>query len=612
MSAAKKTGNFVVWGILLLLILGLGGFGIRNFGGGVQTIGSVGDTKITVDTYFRELSRELRAAEKQSGARVTMAQAQASGLVARARGRVISDAALDNDLAGMGLSVGDAQVRKQLLSYDAFKGADGKFDREAYKYTLEQNGLTESGFEAQIRGDTTRSLLQGAIVAGTVVPKIYMDTMLNYIGARRSYAMIRLGASDLDTPVGTPDDAQLKTYYDAHGADFTAPPSKSITYAWMTPDMIVASVQVDPANVKALYNERLSQFVKPEKRLVERLVFPSEAGAQQAKDRLDAGTASFADLVKERGLKLADVDLGAVDKPELGEAGNAVFAMDAPGVVGPVISNLGPALIRMNGVLAAKTTTFEQAAPALRKELTQAAARRQIGDRISNIDDLLAGGATLEDLASETDMQLGTIDYPTGQDQGIAGYDKFRTAADAAKQGDFPEITELKDGGIFALRVDSVTDAHLRPLDEVRDTAIAGWKVAETARLLTEKAEAMKVLLDAGDSIQTLGPKVETFDAVTRGAVAPPELAVPVFKLEPGGSTVVTGADGSVYLVRLKEALPPDTADKTVQLLKSTIQQQTGRSMAQDLFSYFTQARLAAEGLHLNEAAVKAVHARFP
>jgi len=212
MSVAKKTGNFVVWGILLLLVLGLGGFGVTNFGGSVQDIGSVGDEPISVDDYSRELTQELRAAEAQTKTRIPLAQAEAMGLTDRARGRTITNATLDGELARLGVSVGDAQVRKQVLGVEAFQGPDGEFDRDTYAYTLQQNGLTEAGFEAQVRKETSRTMLQGALLSGVATPVSYGKVLYDFIGARRSYSLIQLTAADLDAPVGPPDDAARSDY----------------------------------------------------------------------------------------------------------------------------------------------------------------------------------------------------------------------------------------------------------------------------------------------------------------------------------------------------------------------------------------------------------------
>ncbi|WP_372604352.1 peptidyl-prolyl cis-trans isomerase [Actibacterium sp.] len=613
MSAGKKTGNILVWGILLLLMLGLTGFGVTNFGGSVQSVGQVGDTPISTDRYYRALTQELRAAEAQTGQRLTLAEAEGYGLVQNARARVITDTALDNELVQLGVSVGDAEVARSLKAYEAFQGPTGGFDRETYRFTLQQNGLTETEFEEQLRSDATRALLQGAIMAGRSVPEAFGDLIFEFVGARRGYELIVLDAASLDTPVGTPDEAALTAYYTDNAAAFTAPESKSITYALLTPDMLLDAVDIDESALRDLYAERRDDYIQPERRLVERLVFPTTEAAATARARLDAGSVSFDDLVAERGLSLSDIDLGDVTRADLGTAGAAVFDLSEPGVVGPIDTDFGPALIRMNAVLAAQEVTFEQAQPDLRDELAQDAARRQIADLIAQVDDQLAAGATLEELDRETAMQLGTVDYFDGQDASITGYDAFRAAADLAQVGDFPEVIELEDGGIAALRVDEVVAAHLRPLDEVRTDAIAGWQLAEIDRRLREKAEALKARADAGEALNTLGLPVETVAPVTRGTTAPATLSEPLFALAaPGDITVVAPGDQTVYLLQLTQILPPSADDKGAQFMRSTLEGQAAQGMSQDLFAYFAQSRLSDAGLTLNEAAIKAVHAQIP
>jgi peptidyl-prolyl cis-trans isomerase D len=610
-SAAKKTGNLVVWILLLLLVVGLAGFGARNFGGSVNAIGKVGDEEITVDEYARALQRALREQSEAQGHSITLAEAQAMGIVGQVRASVIAAAAMDNEAGRMGLSVGDEAVRDQVLAVPAFQGVGGKFDREAYRYALEQNGLTETEFEAQIREETARSLLQGAVVAGVHAPKGYADTLYNFIAERRSYTFAQLGEEALDAPVPAPTPDQAQAYYDANEAAFTAPQTKRITYAWLTPDMIIDSVEVDEQMLRDLYEERIADYVIPERRLVERLVYGSRDDAEAAAARLASGEATFEALVEERGLTLEDIDLGDVTEAELGAAGAAVFALTEPGVAGPVMSDLGPALFRMNAVLAAQETSFEDARDELRAELAQDRARRTIADSVTDIDDRLAAGATVEELAQETDMQLGEIAYTLGLHDGIAAYDAFREAADALQEGDFPEVVELEDGGIFAMRLDEVIAPRLRPFDEVEGDVTAGWQAEETARLLAGKAEALKARLDAGEAFDSLGLTTEKGDELTRGAITPPAMAHQLFSMEKGQSSVVQ-AGGDVYLVQLDAILPPDEKDPAAAFLHNTLDSQAAQSLTQDIYGYFAESLLAGAGLTLEQSAINAVHARFP
>ncbi|MBT5821140.1 MAG: peptidylprolyl isomerase, partial [Rhodobacteraceae bacterium] len=442
-NALSKT---FIWILLALLIVGLAGFGATNLGGNIRSVGAVGDKTISVELYSRTLQEDLRAISAQAGQNIPFSTAQALGVDRQALARVITTRALDHETAELGLSVGDAQLQQQILSMSAFQGINGQFDREAYRFTLENAGLSEAEFEETLREEAARTLVQGAILSGNTVPDTYANTLVAYIGERRNATVARLKAEDLATPVAEPTEAQLQTYYDENIDAYTLPETKQITYALLSPDMIADTVEVDEAMLQTAYDERESEFNKPERRLIERLVYGNDDSASAAKAQLEAGGTTFETLVEDRGLALADIDLGDLDQGALGAAGEAIFAAETGDVVGPLQSDLGPALFRINGILAAQETSFEDARAQLRDELAADRARRVVEAQINDIDDLLAGGATLEDLAKETDMVLGNIDWSSEAGDGIAAYEVFREGAQAITVDDFPKIEVLEDG----------------------------------------------------------------------------------------------------------------------------------------------------------------------
>lgn len=610
---SKKRGNTIVWILVAMLVLGLGGFGARNFGGSTTALGTVGDREIDLRDYARSLQREISAVSAQIGQPLSFAQAQAFGIDRTVQARVIAAAALDNEADRIGLSVGDAEVRKQLLAVPAFQGLDGKFDRDTYTLTLRQEGLSEAEFEAKLRDEAARTVLQGAILGGTAAPETFVARIAAWATETRDFTVAELIASDLPEPVPAPDEAAIKAYYDAHPDDFTRPETRRISYVWLSPDMLADKVQLDEATLQAAYAERIDEFVTPERRLVERLVYPDAAEAEAAKARFDAGEATFEDLARERGLTLSDIDLGEMSKDALGAAGEAVFALQEPGVVGPIESDLGPALYSMNGILDAQEISFEEARDDLSSEAATDKARRLVADKSSEIEDLLASGATLEEVAKDTGMELGEIAFSAGTEDGIAAYTAFRDAAKAVKAEDFPVLASLDDGGVFAIRLDGIDPPALRPLDEVREQAAEGWRVAETQARLLKLAEEIQASLAGGGTLEGAGLVTTRYDGFARGgfiADTPPDVADKAFALPEGGSAVVESA-GRVHLVALNAVHAADPAGDEVVRTREALEAQLGQSLAQDMFQLFTQSIEAEAGIRLDAAAINAVHAQM-
>jgi peptidyl-prolyl cis-trans isomerase D len=241
----RKASTVLVWILMALLIAGLGGFGVTNFGGGAATVAQVGDRPIEVNDYARALQQEMQAFSAQIGQPVTMEQAQALGLDRQVRQRLITAAALDNEASRVGLSVGDLRVAQEIMSNNAFAGISGAFDREAYRFTLERNNLTESAFETRVREDLARSLLQGAVAGGFAAPAPMVGTLQSWLGERRGFTLLRLTEADLPTPLPDPTPEDLQAFYDANAPLFTAPEAKRITFAALLPEMLTDTVQLD-------------------------------------------------------------------------------------------------------------------------------------------------------------------------------------------------------------------------------------------------------------------------------------------------------------------------------------------------------------------------------
>ncbi len=611
--ARGGTTKILVWILMAMLILGLGGFGVINLSGNVRTVGAVGDEKITVQEYARALQEEIRGLESRIGQSISLQQAQSFGLDKSVLGRLVGSAALDNEARQIGLSIGDENLLKQITQISAFTGPDGKFDRESYKFALSQAGLTESEFEAEMRDETARNLLQGALIAGAQMPGVYVDTLMNFLAERRGFTWAVVTPDMLTAPLPTPTEDQLTAYHQAHEADFTTPQVKKLTYVWLSPDMLLDQVDVDEAAIREQYDANAADYMRPERRLVERLAFSDEDAALTAKGKIEANETDFETLVKERGLELSDVDMGDVAKDDLGAAGGAVFNAEVGDVVGSFETTLGPALFRLNGVLAAQETSYEDARQDIRDELADDRARRMIEGQADAIDDLLAGGATLEELVSEAKMQLGTVDWFADVDAPINGYAAFRDAAEAVQDGAYPALIHLDDGGLAALRLESIVEPTVKPLDQVRDEVIAGWEAAETTKALETLAQDMVMTLATEGDMAALGLTAQIETNVTRSQFvtgAPRGFLQQVFTMKPGDVTVIAG-DDLVTIARLDDILPPDANDPDVVAIRAQLTQDTAASLAQDIYAAYAQEIQMRAGITLDQAAINAVHANF-
>lgn len=116
-SMRSKGNQTMVWILMGLLIVGLTGFGIGNFtGGSRQSVATVGETDVGVEDYGRQLNRTVQNISNQIGRNLTPAEITQSGIQQSVLSEMIAAAALDNEATRLGISVGDAIVRDELLS----------------------------------------------------------------------------------------------------------------------------------------------------------------------------------------------------------------------------------------------------------------------------------------------------------------------------------------------------------------------------------------------------------------------------------------------------------------------------------------------------------------
>lgn len=611
--AKKKSGNIFLWIVMLLLIAGLAGFGATSFSGGSSRVATVGDKTIETNDYVRAFDAQVRAFRQQTRSNITYSQARSLGLDGQALGQLIGATALENEAAELGLSIGDENVSREIMASPTFQGGSGEFDRQTYELALRENNISPRDYEERVRGETASSILRAAVASGLTTPDVYIDTLFNYALEERDVTWSRLDAEDLEEPIGEPTEEALRQFHEENPEPFTQGETRVIDYAWLTPDMIVDDVEIDEAQIRALYDERIADYVQPERRLVERLVFANEAGAQDAKDSIDAGSTSFDDLVESRGLTLDDVDLGEVSEADMAAAGEAVFALEEPGVVGPLPSSLGPALYRMNGILSAQETSFDEARDDLVAEAAADRARRLIRDEIGRIEDLLAGGATPETLGERTDMEAGRIDWRDDVSDGIAAYDSFRSAAASAEVGDFPEVLELSDGGIFVLSLNEIRPPELRPYEEVEDEVRAAWETAETEAALVSEAEVLADRLREGAEMAALGLDLETDRGLTRDGFVegtPADFVETVFGMEQDGVAVLSAA-GDAWIVRLDSVRAPTADSGDAAAMRARFSAEAQQAISTSLLDAYRRSVIDSTDISINQQALNAINAQL-
>ena len=609
-SAASK---LAVWVIVGLLMFGMIGFGAASFNGTQRSLGSVGDKTVSITSYSNALQSETSRFQEQLGRALTQQEIQTIGLDQQALNRVINTRALDQLVTNLGLSAGDERVRAQVVEIPAFQGLDGQFDRVAYAEVLKRNNLKEADFETSLREDTARRLVQQAVLAGINMPSAYSQAITSYISETRDFSWARVTREDLVTGTPVATEADLVAYHTENPDQFTTPAAKTITYIWLTADMMAETINISDEALQAAYDARSDEFIQLPSRLVERVIFSSQEEAQDAMEAIAEGAASFEQVVQDRGLTLQDVDLGDVTEAALGDAGAMVFGLTEPGVTGLADTDLGPALFRVNAILDGNVQTFKMVQDQLRTEAALDAAIGEIAAISEEVDDLLAGGATLEDVAAETQMELGTIDWHLATKDKISSYEEFQTAAAGVTVEDFPALATLSDNGLFAIRFEADVPAVLQPLEDLRDGVSDAWVAQAMQQQLLALAEKIAPQVSLNAPLASFGLIENIEDDMMRSDSVdgtPPTLLFNAFETALGSATVLEDSDGVIVLIpRVEHAA--DLNNSQVKSLQNILGDRINAALAKDIFEAFGNGAREAVDVNINQTTLRSVNSNL-
>lgn len=605
-SMRKSAGSTVVkvflFGLLILSFVAWGISGWLSPKGDSAVVATVGDKTITAPELSRAYSREI---ERLNLTNLQPEQAKALGLADRVLDNIIIRTAFDQEVKDLNIAVSDETVASTIRAEPYFKDNLGQFDRARYEQVLQLNGMTEAQYVAALKGDLGRSQLINALTGAVATPSKLADKLYRYREESREADVVAV-TIDPGLDVGTPDEDALKKYYDEHKEEFRAPEYRALTFIKLAPQDLTSRVNVSDDEIKAAYDDRASEFTQPEKRHILQMLLPSEEKAKEA-EKLIADGASFAEAAK----KVANVDEKSLDLGTLAQAeipddavAKVAFALKDGEVSSPTEGLFGWFLVKVEGIQAGSVKPLEEVKDKVRQDVALSKATDLTYELSNKVDDAIAGGANLEEVAKQLDLKLGTVDAvdvqgktPDGKPaEGLPASIQFLKTAFSTDEGADSLLTETEDNGYFMVRVDKIIASKIPELGEIKNKVVAGWQDMKRAEAADNKAEVIADRMKAGESadtvaatdgVEALATAPFTRDGQSDGDSLPAPLVADLFKADVGGTAVAR--DGDRYVVgRLKVIHPADPKSDETQF-KAT-KEELKRAFAQGLLLEMQEA----------------------
>lgn len=603
-----RAGSIIVKVLFGLLIISFGFWGIYTRSDYFQghspdtVIATVGDRNIRAEELQQALEPALERLRAQLGTAIDTQQVKQLGILDSLLDQLINRALLDQEAQRLGLEASDELVRSAIFDNPAFKTPDGRFDRAQFQQVLMMNHLTEDQLIERLRRDIPRSDLLQAITVGVEVPRPVVDAVYRYRAEKRIADIVAFPVAAAADP-GQPSEEALTKFYEAHPDSFRAPEYRAFTVAGLAPADVTKPGSIPEDKIKQEYDQRKAEFELPERREVQQILAPSEEKAKEAGAALAAGKDWKEVATSVAGMDPETIDLGLLKKEELPDIlGNVAFQLPVDKPSDPIKSPLGWHILRVTKIEPPTTQTYDQAKPQIEEELARQEAADQL-DKIANqADDALAGGANLADVAAKFGLKTVTIAAiddkgrdPDGKPAQIpVAPNDVMKAAFSTEKGDTSRVIDTQDGSIFAVHVDNITPPQVRPLDQVKDKAIAAWQADQKRAEATKQAEALAASVTPGQPLSKAATDkkltVTTSPPLPRGAQqggqVPPALVGKLFSAKQGD--IVTAADaGGAYAAQLKEIQVPESVPDDV---AKALSEQLRNEARVDVAGEFTQA----------------------
>ncbi|MFL6830057.1 MAG: peptidyl-prolyl cis-trans isomerase, partial [Sphingomicrobium sp.] len=307
------------------------------------------------------------------------------------------------------------------------------------------------------------------------------------------------------------------------------------------------------------------------------------------------------------------------------KAAAAVFSAPAGAIVGPIQSEFGWAVVKVESVKTEGGKTLEQARAEIAAKLNADKRKAAIEDLVDRVQSAVDDGANFAEAAAKAKLAVTTtpLIMANGTSRTDSGYKAPPELAPALKTGfeiapnDPPEIVTLTgDKGYALVSPGEVVPAAPAPLASIRDRVSADWVTSEAirrARIVATAIDAKvkrgaplpQALKESGTALPAVRPlaarRIEI--ATAQGVVAPPMRLL--FSLASGKSGMAADPQGrGFFIVKVNKIVPGNALFEPG--LIGRMQNELQQAAAQDYASQFLSAIREEMKVRRNESAIAA------
>lgn len=632
MLRSMRSGKFFKYIFLALLAMAGGGLvlmdvqGVLSNRGGQQVkVAEVDGSNITGGDLDRLVKIRLQSLQ------ISSADAYRAGLPFRILSDEINSRMFSLEAEKAGLLVDNATaavaIKEQMLGPLT---AQGMMPDQALQFMLGRLGVSEAQLMQNVRMEIAAQNLLRIVSAGAYAPDQLVNDAIKYRNESRRGEYFTLNASEI-AKVDAPSADEIEAFYQRNQSRYMLPEYRTLHVLLLDAKALGVEATVTDADIQAYYDEHIAEYSTPETREIAQVSVDTEEEANKihaaavAAKSLDAAVKSAG----KEGLKVVTASYTDRDIPE--ELAEVAFKTTNPGeIAAPVKTPFGWHIVQVVKVTTAGTKKpLAEVRGDIEKTVRLGKMADDIYARAGEVDDMIAGGSTMQEIAAELSVKPVVLekieaDGISAETQSkpqaandLPMFDKVLEYGFAQQLGELSTLIETQDGAFMLVAAVDIFPPAAKPLAEVKNDVIAGWKEERKNEALDKTASEIMTRVNLGEKLEdiakdfdkkVLRSKSLRRDSDAKDAVLGRGMIPALFSLDRIGQTTTVRGENSLSFLRLSDRKidmsdAPEQADLNKQRLSLE------QSLRNDLLSQYRQGLMNKFDVEVNLQAVEEMYA---
>ena len=501
----SKINKFFAWIIVLLLVLGLVGFGLQDVLSrwGSSKLATVGDIEISNKEFGQDFIREINFISQNLGKNLSVQEAKSIGVHFRVLERLINRSLLDQLVRDLEISIGDTLLLKRIKANTNFQDNNGNFNREIYNQYLNQLNLSENEFEDILRNELSRELLTQILNIELDHSKFSTKKIADYIGEERKVSFYKLNTANQKFNFEIKDDA-VRSFYDTNKEKYMSNAIKKFSVLHINPSTVSSELNITKEEINKIYNERKKEFSSPELRELNRIIFPSQNLADIAYEELSNNKKTFAQIGQEMNLDENALNFGTYSKEDLDQKLSTLIfdkTKKINTIIGPVNGELGFELYEIIKILPSTTLSMNEAKNILKEEIKFENSLNKLAEIIPIIEDKIASGETLEEISKDFFIKIEQFEKINGEKLPKKYLNKNLETLFNNATYENSDLIQLEANSFILIRLDEEVESIIPEYDKIYELLLKDYKKTQEIKFLEENINQLLTKYNFSEAI---------------------------------------------------------------------------------------------------------------